>query len=209
MDLFDDQHDPTHNWLPYDGEVYYHGPVMSGTEADNNLQYLFQSLAWQPDQVQMMGRLIRTRRLVAWYAGQSLSYTYSGVTKTALPWTDTLLRLKHLIEACSDTTFNACLANFYHDGKDAMGYHSDNEKDMQSQAPIASLSLGAPRRFCFKHKYTHAKVELTLAHGSLLVMRGATQAYWLHALPAAARVDKPRLNLTFRSLSAGSNRIAK
>ncbi|HCI01866.1 MAG TPA: alpha-ketoglutarate-dependent dioxygenase AlkB, partial [Oceanospirillaceae bacterium] len=96
--------------------------------------------------------------------------------------------------------FNACLANFYHDGNDAMGYHCDNEKDLQPEAAIASLSLGAPRRFCFKHRGTKAKVELTLAHGSLLVMQGDTQKHWLHALPVAKKVDQSRVNLTFRSM---------
>lgn len=200
MDLFDDQQNPSHNWLPYDGEVYYHGPIMSYAEADKYLQQLTTGLDWQADQVNMMGRLITTRRLVAWYASQTLSYTYAGVTKTPLPWTQPLLRLKQLIEACSDSTFNACLANFYHDGNDAMGYHCDNEKDLQPEAAIASLSLGAPRRFCFKHRVTKAKVELTLAHGSLLVMQGDTQKHWLHALPAAKKVDQSRVNLTFRSM---------
>ncbi|MDP6968955.1 MAG: alpha-ketoglutarate-dependent dioxygenase AlkB [Gammaproteobacteria bacterium] len=201
MDLFADQHDPKHNWLPYDGEVYYHGPVMSCTEADGHLQHLRQTLAWQPDRVKVMGKLITTRRMVAWYASQPFAYTYSGVTKTALPWTDALLRLKQLVEADTDATYNACLANMYHDGRDGMAYHSDNEKDLLPQAPIASLSLGAERRFCFKHKRTNEVVELHLAHGSLLVMQGKTQTNWRHRLPIVAGLDKPRVNLTFRTLS--------
>ncbi len=208
MDLFDYHQNPTHNWLPCDGEVYYHGPVMSCTEADNYLLLLLQTLDWQPDCVKVRGQLVTTRRLVSWHASQPVAYTYSGVTKTALPWTDALLRLKQLVEACTDTTYNACLANMYHDGRDGMAYHSDNEKDLLPQAAIASLSLGAERRFCFQHKRTHTKVELTLAHGGLLLMQGVTKDHWLHALPVAAGVDKPRINLTFRSLSGSPNFIS-
>ena len=202
MDLFDDQQDPTHNLLPYDGEVYYYGRVLSHCDADDYLQQLLTTINWQPDQARVNGELINTRRRIAWHASKPFAYTYSGVTKTAWPWTDSLLQLKQLVEACTDTTYNACLVNLYNDGEDGMAYHSDGEKDLLRHGAIASLSLGAERRFSFKHKSSKEKVELVLAHGSLLVMQGETQDHWLHRLPPVAGVLQPRVNLTFRTIDA-------
>lgn len=201
MDLFDDQQDPCHNLLPYDGEVYYYGPVLSLPEADHYLQQLLRTIDWQPDQARINGELISTRRRIAWHASQAFSYTYSGVTKTAWPWTDALLQLKQLVEACTDTTYNACLVNLYNDGQDGMAYHSDGEQDLLKHGAIASLSLGAERRFCFKHKTSKEKVELVLTHGSLLVMGGVTQDHWLHRLPPVSGVTEARVNLTFRTMA--------
>ncbi|HAI79839.1 MAG TPA: alpha-ketoglutarate-dependent dioxygenase AlkB, partial [Chryseobacterium sp.] len=96
--------------------------------------------------------------------------------------------------------FNSCLLNLYHNGDEGMAYHSDAEKDLKKNGAIASLSLGAERKFSFKHKVTGEKVELVLEHGSLLVMRDETQSYWLHRLPPTKRVTAPRVNLTFRTI---------
>jgi len=200
MDLFEHLHDPTNNLLPYEGEVYYHGLVMSSKEADHYLHLLLNSLDWQPDQAKIMGKVITTRRRIAWYGSQPFSYTYSGITKTAWPWTDALLQLKQMVEACTDVNYNSCLVNLYHDGQDGMAYHSDGEMDLLHHGTIASLTLGAERRFVFKHKRRQDKVELILAHGSLLTMAGSTQDNWLHRLPQVAGVTQPRVNLTFRTI---------
>ena len=200
MDLFDHLIDPKHNLLPVDGEVFYYGRVLSLDDADHYYHTLLTSIDWQPDQAMANGKLIETRRRIAWHASQPFSYTYSGITKTAWPWTDALLQLKQIVEAHTDTTYNSCLVNLYNDGQDGMAWHSDGEKDLLRHGAIASLTLGAERRFAFKHKLSGEKVSLELAHGGLLVMQGKTQDYWLHRLPPVVGVEQPRINLTFRTI---------
>ena len=95
--------------------------------------------------------------------------TYSNSTKKAIPWTKELLQLKKMAEEKTGEKFNSCLLNLYHDGSKGMAYHSDGEKDLKKDGAIASLSLGAERKFSFKHKETKEKVELILEHGSLLL----------------------------------------
>jgi alkylated DNA repair dioxygenase AlkB len=95
--------------------------------------------------------------------------------------------------------FQGVLANLYRDGRDAMGLHADDEPELKPDAEIASVSLGAVRRFVLKPRdAAQAPFELQPAHGSLLVMAGTTQRHWRHGVPRAARVSAPRINLTFR-----------
>ncbi|WP_316929254.1 alpha-ketoglutarate-dependent dioxygenase AlkB family protein [Cyclobacterium qasimii] len=141
-----------------------------------------------------------TKRKVAWYGEEAFEYTYSKTTKSALPWTQALLELKHSIENLTEDTFNSCLLNLYHDGNEGMAWHSDGEKDLKKQGAIASLSFGAERKFSFKHKETKTKSELILENGSLLIMKGDTQTNWLHRLPPSKRIINPRINLTFRTI---------
>lgn len=98
-------------------------------------------------------------------------------------------------------TFNSCLLNLYHTGEEGMGWHSDAETDLIKDGAIASLSLGSERKFAFKHKQSKEKVELLLEHGSLLVMKGSTQTFWVHKLPTTKKVTTPRINLTFRTIA--------
>ncbi|WP_233578021.1 alpha-ketoglutarate-dependent dioxygenase AlkB family protein [Hanamia caeni] len=97
-------------------------------------------------------------------------------------------------------TFNSCLLNLYHNGEEGMAWHSDGEADLKKDGAIGSLSFGAERKFAFKHKTTKEKIEMMLQHGSLLVMKDATQTFWLHRLPPARRITTPRINLTFRTI---------
>ncbi|RKE91984.1 alkylated DNA repair dioxygenase AlkB [Ichthyenterobacterium magnum] len=148
----------------------------------------------------MFGKRIITKRKVAWYGEKPFEYSYSNTTKLALPWTKTLLILKQLTEEKTEHTYNSCLLNLYHEGSEGMAWHSDDEKDLKKNGAIASLSFGAERKFAFKHKSTKEKTSLTLEHGSLLVMKGETQTYWLHRLPPTKLTTKPRINLTFRTI---------
>ncbi len=191
--------DPEANLLPRDGIVNYHGPVLSAAEADHYFERLRDTLAWRHDEVIMFGKRIVTAREVAWYGDRDFAYTYSGTTRTALPWTEELAELKAKLETLLEAPFNSCLANRYHDGSEGMGWHSDDEDTLVENATIASLSFGAERKFVLRHKADHQeKVSLTLEHGSLLVMRGETQRHWSHSLPKSKRVTKERINLTFR-----------
>lgn len=201
MSLFPIEFDPEQNLLPYQGCVHYYGQIMDSVLADHYLQRLLESIAWQNDLAVIFGKMLVTKRKVAWYADQAFSYTYSKTTKQALPWTSELLALKALVEAKTGEKFNACLLNLYHSGEEGMAWHSDAERELKQYAAIASLSLGAERKFAFKHKQTQEKVELVLAHGSLLVMKDETQSYWLHRLPPTKKVLDVRVNLTFRMMN--------
>lgn len=200
MDLFNIQPDFTRNLLPADGEVNYYGKLFSREEADHFLEQLLKDIEWKNDEAIIFGKLITTKRKVAWYANEVFEYTYSNITKTALPWTKDLLTLRTIAEEKTRETFNSCLLNLYHSGEEGMAWHSDAEKDLKKNGAIASLSFGAERKFSFKHKQTKETVSLVLEHGSLLVMKGGTQTHWLHRLPPTTKTTKSRVNLTFRTI---------
>lgn len=198
MDLFNSE--TILNILPFDGDVEYYGRIMSTAQAHHYLEQLLTTISWKNDEAVIFGRHIITKRKVAWYGDQDYSYTYSNITKQALPWTPELLKLKALSERLSGATYNSCLLNLYHTGEEGMAWHSDDEKMLGPHSAIASLSFGAERKFSFKHKQTKETVSLVLEHGSLLVMKGATQINWLHRLPPTKKVRSPRVNLTFRTI---------
>lgn len=200
MLLFEDSFDSDKNYLPQDGIVNFYGKIFKQLEADYYYQVLLDSIAWQNDEANIFGKKIITKRKVAWYGDEQFSYTYSNSTKTALPWSAELLALKKSVEKACGETFNSCLLNLYHSGEEGMAWHSDAEKDLKKEGAIASVSFGAERKFCFKHKETSEKVELLLPHGSLLIMKGKTQANWLHRLPPTKKILSPRVNLTFRTI---------
>lgn len=200
MELFNSKIDIIDNLLPRDGVASYYGRIFDKPASDQFLFLLLHDIDWRNDEAVIFGRKIITRRKVAWYGSHPFEYTYSRITKTALPWTKTLLELKSRVEEQTSETFNSCLLNLYHNGEEGMAWHSDGEADLKKDGAIASLSFGAERKFAFKHKLTGEKVELVLAHGSLLVMKGATQTHWLHRLPVTKRIHTPRVNLTFRTI---------
>lgn len=200
MQLFDTIADETKNLLPFDGVVNYYGKILSKEDADAYLEMLLNGIQWENDKAFIFGKLIVTKRKAAWYGSSDFEYTYSNVVKRALPWTKELLILKNIIETRAEETFNSCLLNLYHDGNEGMAWHSDDEKDLQQNGAIASLSLGAERRFSFRHKQSKQTLSLNLEHGSLLVMKSSTQAHWLHSLPKTRIVTTPRINLTFRTI---------
>lgn len=200
MDLFSISNDSLHNHLPYQGTVHFYGYILTAEEAAFYLNHLLNKIEWKHDEAIIFGKKIITKRKVAWYGSQPFPYTYSKVTKLALPWTPELLELKTRIEKETGETYNSCLLNLYHDGSEGMAWHSDGEKDLKKHGAIASLSLGATRKFLFKHKSTQEKVEFTLASGHLLVMKDETQTFWLHRLPPTKTVHHPRINLTFRTI---------
>ena len=189
---------PQGNLLPSDGEAFYLGRILTAKESRSYFDALLETIAWKHDTATIFGKQIVTARKVAWYGDQPYAYTYSGSTKEALPWTAELRELKARVESVSNAKFNSCLLNLYRSGNEGMSWHSDDEKMLTPRAPIASLSLGAERTFSFKHRTNGQKATVILEDGSLLIMAGATQEHWLHSLPKSARVNAPRINLTFR-----------
>jgi alkylated DNA repair dioxygenase AlkB len=200
MTLFPAEYDAGLNLLPHDGIVNYYGKIFDAAAAQAYYNALLTGIDWQPDEAIIFGKKIITKRKVAWYGDKPFSYTYSKVTKQALPWTDTLLALKQAAEQHSGEQYNSCLLNLYHNGSEGMAWHSDGEKDLKKDGAIGSLSFGAERKFSFKHKQSGETVSVLLEHGSLLVMKGRTQTHWLHRLPPSTRIGTPRINLTFRTI---------
>ena len=200
MDLFNFENNQTINLLPKDGTVNYYGKIFSLAESNAYYQCLIHNIEWKNDEAVIFGKVIQTKRKVAWYGDSPFEYTYSKRTKQALAWTAELLQIKKVIEQHSGETYNSCLLNLYHSGDEGMAWHSDAEKDLKQHGAIGSLSFGAERKFMFKHKETKETVSVVLQHGSLLVMKGTTQSHWLHRLPPTKLVLKPRINLTFRTI---------
>lgn len=178
----------------------YHLPNwLSADEADRFFNALTEELAWSQDEIKVFGRWHRIPRLQAWHGNQGLAYTYSGKKMHATPWTPALYELKKKLSRLG-MDFNSVLGNWYRDGHDKMGWHSDNERELGSQPVIASVSLGAERDFAFRRRGTGDKFILPLTHGSLLIMAANTQQHWQHSLPQRKRVTSSRINLTFRHI---------
>ena len=200
MLLFEETYDSNKNYLPHGGTVNFYGKIFNQQSADFYYGALLETIRWQNDEALIFGKKIITKRKVAWYGDEAFSYTYSNNTKTALSWTDELVTIKQIVEEKSGETFNSCLLNLYHSGEEGMAWHSDAEKDLAKEGAIASVSFGAERKFCFKHKESSEKIELLLPHGSLLIMKGETQKNWLHRLPPTKKISNSRVNLTFRTI---------
>ena len=195
---------PTDNLLPYDGKVNDLGIVIDYPSA---LYYaLLTTLPWQPDIVTLFGKTHVTTRQIVWMGDSDASYQYSGHTRQAIAWTDSVFHVKHhveqqLLKIGIHANFNSCLLNYYPSGDEGMGYHADDEKELGDQPIIASFSLGATRKFVFKHKKTQDKVELYLESGQLIVMHGDTQEYWKHTITKTKTVNEGRISLTFRQMA--------
>jgi alkylated DNA repair dioxygenase AlkB len=178
------------------GTLYYDAAFWSKADADALLAALRRDVPWK----QEAGRGRPFPRLTAWFADPGLTYTYSGVTHQATPWTPLLQEIRRRVEEASGASFNSLLANLYRDGRDSIGFHTDAEPELGLNPVVASVSLGAEREFVLKHKATRDAVKLRLAHGSLLVMGGTCQHHWLHGMPKTDETVGERINLTFRKI---------
>jgi alkylated DNA repair dioxygenase AlkB len=139
-------------------------------------------------------------RLTAWYADPGLTYSYSGVTHHGLEWPPHLGMVRVNVEATAGSTFNSLLINYYRDGQDSIGMHSDAERELGPNPIVPSISLGAEREFVIQHIKTKERRKYLLPHGSLLVMGGTMQHHWLHGLPKTKQPVGERINLTFRNI---------
>jgi len=167
------------------------------------LDKLGAELAWQRHEIKLFGRRIMQPRLSCWYGDEGVSYGYSGLKLEALPWHPGLQNLRHRLETELHQPFNSVLANAYRDGNDSMGWHADDEPELGDAPTIASLSLGYPRRFLVRSKRGKERRAMMLGNGSLLVMRGAAQSAYQHALPKTLKTAGYRINLTFRNVRNG------
>jgi len=161
---------------------------------------------WQQQTIKIFGKSVLSPRLTAWYGDKDAMYCYSGTRNVPQPWFDELLEILDQVEAFTQESFNSVLLNLYRNGNDSMGSHSDNEAELGIEPTIASVSLGATRRFILHSKLDnfHSSIKLNLHHGSLLLMSGAFQSNWKHSVPKTKREISPRINLTFRRVETRS-----
>ena len=184
-------------------ELWFAPDWLEAGQADGLFTLLQERVAWETHRIRMFGRMVDSPRLSCWMGDAGTAYTYSGTRFEPRPWPSPVLEAVRVRLADElGIAFNSALANRYRDGRDYMGWHSDNEAALGPCPVIASLSLGATRRFVLKHRNdaTLGRLALDLTHGSLLVMRGDTQRNYKHALPRTARSTGERINLTFRRI---------
>ncbi len=169
----------------------------------NWLNLLKSECEWRQDKIILFGKPFLQPRLVAWYGEPEAVIRYSGIEMRPLPWFAQLQSIREMVEQACQTQFNGVLINWYRTGTDSMGWHADDEKELGDEPTIASLSLGATRKFQLKHKTDKSqKAELQLTHGSLLIMAGKTQANYKHQIPKTTKPIEERINLTFRKIIA-------
>jgi alkylated DNA repair dioxygenase AlkB len=186
-----------------DAQLAYDPCWLDPGAADALFTVLHADIAWETHRLRLFGREIDAPRLSCWIGDPGANYTYSRVRFEPRPWPDALTSVRKRLHDQFGAPFNSVLANRYRDGRDSMGWHSDDEPELGPEPVIASLSLGTTRRFVLRHRQDKAqKFALDLGHGSLLTMGGATQRYWQHALPRSMRVSGERINLTFRCIHA-------
>ncbi len=183
--------------LPYDGSAVFHPDFLSLEEADSFLSLVVETTTWEEQTLTMFGKQVREPRLSAWVS-DGLSYTYSRSTRQPIPWTPVLDDIRQRCESVTSAQFNSVLANLYRDGQDHMGWHADDEPANGPHPVIASVSLGATRRFDLRHNESKETISVPLTHGSLLVMSQQSQLKWKHRIAKTTRVPTPRVNLTFR-----------
>ena len=189
-------------------ELLFDSTFLPAAEAGALLAQLTADVAWEQRSIRIFGQEIPQPRLTAWYGDAEARYTYSGLAWEPRPWLPALHALRQRLEAATGACFNSVLLNLYRNGRDSMGWHADDEPELGPAPAIASLSLGATRRFRLRPCRTgpaHAPFGLDLPGGSLLLMRGPTQRHWQHALPKTARPVGPRLNLTFRWVAGAAS----
>jgi len=182
-----------------DADVRLWPQALPPGDADQRFSALRSRIDWQQEDILIFGERRRVPRLVAWHGDPGTTYVYSGTVHEPVPWTAELLWIRARVEALTAQHYNSVLLNLYRDGRDGMGWHADDEPELGRNPVIASVSLGATRRFCLRHRRRKdLKLDLLLPHGSLLCMGGATQHHWVHALPKTRRPVGERINLTLR-----------
>lgn len=188
------------NLAPCDGEVRLIEDFVETAEAHRLFVELRDSLVWAEEAIVIAGRQRVVPRLVCWYGDPGAAYRYSGVDHDPLPWTPRLAELRMRIAERAACPSNSVLGNYYRSGADSIGWHADKERELGAAPRIASLSLGAPRRFVLRHNRTGDTLRLELPGGSLLLMAGALQRCWRHCVPKCTGSVEARINLSFRTI---------
>jgi alkylated DNA repair dioxygenase AlkB len=185
--------------------IEYWADFLTAADATGLLDALLNETPWVHPELMMYGKRVKMPRLTCWYGDPTATYVYSGVRNEPLPWDSRLSNLRDKVQEAVGTKFNSVLLNLYRDGNDYMSWHRDDEPELGLRPVIASVSLGAVRKFDFRRvrndsTQTRKTYSIELAHGSLLLMRDDTQIEWEHGITKARNVRTPRINLTFRSV---------
>ena len=191
------------DWQPElpGAKLRYYQRFLTVDRANYYYKNFLETIPWQQEDVKVFGKVYAQPRLTSLHSDSLSSYTYSGLTLQPNPMTKTLFELLNLIQTVCQHDFNCVLLNLYRNGSDSNGWHADNEKELGKYPKIASFSFGADRFFHFKHrKIKEQRYKMELHHGSLLLMEGEMQKYWLHQIPKTKRQLEPRINLTFRKI---------
>jgi len=187
------------NILPSHGEAILFPDFFTAAESDTYFEYFKNDVSWIQEPVILFGKKRMQPRLTAFFGDEDMEYSYAGLTVRAENWTSPLAKIKEKLEAKFEASFNACLLNYYRDGKDYMGWHRDNEHALGEYPVIVSVSFGSTRIFQFRdYREKMPVVSLELDHGSVLLMKRQTQEYWEHRVPKTTLPVGPRINLTFR-----------
>lgn len=182
-----------------DASIIYYPNFFSTEEATIFFDTLQKEIPWQQDDIKVYGKVYPQPRLTALFGNEGKSYSYSNITMHPHKWSPLLMSIKEKVEKTTEAIYSTVLLNYYRDGKDSNGWHADNEKELGTNPIIASLSFGAERMFQLKHNaIPNQKINIPLAHGSLLVMKGTTQHFWKHQIPKTTKPIGSRINLTFR-----------
>lgn len=193
-----------------DADVQLLPAWLQHAKADALLHELQYAVPWETHRIRMFGRWLDSPRRSCWMGDADAHYRYSGADFAPRPWAPVVQELRERLQLACDGRFNSVLLNRYRDGRDSMGWHSDDEPELGATPLIASLSLGASRRFLLRRRDDPAqKAEYLLGHGDLLLMRGHCQRDYQHALPKTARVSGERINLTFRQIAAVPRRAGR
>ncbi|MFC0185587.1 Alkylated DNA repair dioxygenase AlkB [Pseudarcicella hirudinis] len=187
------------NLLPFQGEAYFYPDFFSKSKSDFYFNQLLDEIRWKQEPIKIFGKEVMQPRLTAWYGDEGKIYTYSGITMIPHEWTPALLEIRQKAEEISKVRFTSALLNLYRDGKDSMGWHRDNEKELGLNPVIGSVTFGASRCFQLRN-YQDKKLirSIDLSHGSFLLMQGETQHFWEHQLPKVKNTVDVRINITFR-----------
>lgn len=191
--------------LDNDGNLFLEHKFLSNEEASSILHELILELEWSQEYIQMYGKTIRSPRLISWVGDKDAIYTYSGTVHQPREWHQRLAELRNRLMEYTNHSFNSVLCNWYKDGTDSMGWHSDNEPELGNNPYLASLSLGQTRIFKIRHKKTGATHAIELENGSLITMSGKLQQYWQHCIPKTHKQVNSRINLTFRNIMRPRN----
>ena len=201
LDLFSDaegKSQPETILLP-DADITLYRKLFSTAEADLNCQAIMREINWEQQKIYMFGKTTLIPRLTSWVGDPNKEYTYSGIRVKNKPWTPSLLNIKSRVEHIAETKFNSVLLNLYRNGDDCVAWHSDDEPELGVNPIVGSVSFGEARPFQLKNKKNPTvKYEVLLGHGDFLLMKGKTQAAWLHQVPRRKSMSEPRVNLTFR-----------
>ncbi len=206
MNLFEQENKPKprefEKHILKDGEVWYMENFMPADKAAFYFQQLIKTIHWKQEEIKMYGKVYPVPRETAWYGYEGFNYKYSGIMCNPDPWTKELLDIKKVIEHfLPGEDFNSVLLNLYRNGNDKVSWHADDEPELGVNPTIASVSLGATRRFDLKHKTEKdLTLQVELEPGSLIIMRGALQHHWLHQVPVQKKINDPRINLTYRTI---------